>query len=114
MERMTVMMKDNPMLSIELDGLNIRSTIINEEAREHLGLKAILPESINIKVFDAWLRYRLPDPTRDDIDLILKKYDVPDFLPYQMCKKSHGIRIQDFFWIKWEGEQVTYNDIRIR
>ncbi len=113
MERMTIMMYDIPMMEIELDGINIKSKIINSNGSSKIRLRSLYPDIININSFNNWLMTRLPDPTRADIDDILKKYDVPDFMPYHMCKKSHGVRVQDQYWIKWDGEGLSYEDIRI-
>lgn len=42
-------------------------------------------------------------------DLGLKSYN-----PLRIVKKTHGLMVDDFLWIKFRGEKVTYDNIKIR
>jgi hypothetical protein len=77
-------------------------------------LSKLAPDKITIQSLEVFLASRLPDPTRDDIKDILKKYGVREFNAYAMCRKSHGVMMQDFIWLKFDGEDVSFNDIRLR
>lgn len=76
--------------------------------------KSLYPDRITYENFDKFLRSRLPDPTRADIDDILRAYGIREFQPVAMCKKSHGRNMTDFLWLRFNNEKLTYNDIRLR
>lgn len=66
------------------------------------------------KKLEEFLCSRLPDRRRKDMDRILKNYGLTYFNPYDMCRKSHGRNMTDFVWIKYDDEELKFNDIRLR
>lgn len=75
----------------------------------------LYPENITFKDIMAFCESRQPPRTRIGIDELLhKKYNLPFYLPLQMCQKSRGITMADYLWMKFDGDDITYEDIKIR
>ncbi len=39
---------------------------------------------------------------------------VNGYNPYELCLKTHGVNTDDFSWIKWKGETLTWDDVKVR
>lgn len=39
----------------------------------------------------------------------LKEYNV-----YQILRKTHGVNVNDFLWLKFDDESITWDDVRVR
>lgn len=42
-------------------------------------------------------------------DLGLAEYNV-----YEILRKTHGVMWEDFLWLKFEGESVTWDEVKVR
>lgn len=107
------MNKDNPILDVKYDLTKAESKWLGEK---HIKIpRGMFPENITVKNISAFCESRQPPRTRVDIDRILReKYDMREYLPMQMCKKSHGITMSDFLWMKFDDEDIMYADVRVR
>lgn len=63
-----------------------------------------------------FLKQRLPSLSRHNLQRILDDMGDPYAQPLRevLLAASHGISIDDEFWILVNGEDLTYNDVRIR
>lgn len=111
--KFTIMWMDTPQMNVYLDGVNIKSEILVEKPVVWVPLN-IYPDKITHHTFNRFLESRVPDKRRADIDLILKRYDIPFFNPIWMIQKSYGRNMNDFLWIKIDDKEVSFNDIRLR
>lgn len=113
MNHFIIMNKDNPILDVKYDLTKAESKWLGEK---HIKIpRGMFPENITVKNISAFCESRQPPRTRVDIDRILKeKYDMREYLPMQMCKKSHGITMSDFLWMKFDDEEIMYEDVRVR
>jgi len=108
------MNKEKPMLKITWD------TNTKEIISEHIGEwhpkipNSLYPERITWKNLMSWMETRVVPRTRIGIEELLPKYGVKEYNPYAMCKKSHGISMADFIWIRFNDEDIKYADIKIR
>lgn len=107
------MNKNNPILDVKYDLTKAESKWLGEK---HIKIpRGMFPENITVKNISAFCESRQPPRTRVDIDRILReKYDMREYLPMQMCKKSHGITMSDFLWMKFDDEDIMYEDVRVR
>jgi hypothetical protein len=48
---------------------------------------------------------------RDDL---LKALKLNYYSPLQIVKKTHGLTYDDYLWLRFDGEGLTYEDVRIR
>ena len=76
--------------------------------------RTIWPENINSDNYEEWITSRVPDRTRADIDLIMKRYDMPFWYPMGFIKKDHGVSVTDYLWMRIDGEDLCYDDVRVR
>lgn len=71
-------------------------------------------ETITRYEFGEILRHRCWDENRPDLDVLLGMIGLNEFNPYEICKKTHGLMVQDFTWFKFEGETLTFDTVRRR
>ncbi len=58
------------------------------------------------------LKSRLWQQNYAGIDNVLKKLGLKYYDILAMIKKTHGKSYNDFFWIKFEGENLTWDDVK--
>ena len=62
----------------------------------------------------VFLESRCYENNRDELFQILEYYSLSYNDPWEWNKITHGTMRDDYLWIKWEGEDITYNDIKTR
>lgn len=51
---------------------------------------------------------------RVGIEEILSSLGLETYHPLEIVKKTHGLKRTDYVWIRFEGENLTYDDVKIR
>lgn len=51
---------------------------------------------------------------RENIDELLKRLGIKHYHPLDIIRKTHGLMRNDYVWIRFEGENLTYDDVKIR
>ena len=75
-------------------------------------VKQIFPkDELTRYEFGEILRLRCWDEKRDNIDKYLTKLGVPDYDVYKICEKTHGVRKSDYIWFRFQGENLTFEDL---
>ena len=69
-------------------------------------------EKISRFEFGEILQWRCWDQNRDNIEKYLFKLGLTDFNPYQICRKTHGVMYQDKIWFKFDGENISWEDVK--
>lgn len=114
MNKITVMWENTPQLEINIDeNFNVTSKKLVDDVIPAVP-DYIMPNNITLKRMNQFIESRAPERTRPDMPLLLKKYDIPSYNPYWFCKKSHGRSMTDFLWVKFDNEEIDFNDIRLR
>ncbi len=113
MDKITIMWRDIPQLEIQLTRPRPTVKKLVDKPRRFIIPESLYDGSITYHILDNFLCSRLPDKHRADIDYILKKYDLKYFNPYIMCSMSHGRNMNDFVWMKFDDEQVTFDEVRL-
>ena len=44
----------------------------------------------------------------------MEHFGLKEFNVYEILKKTHGIDVDDFSWIRFSGENITWNDVKVR
>lgn len=52
--------------------------------------------------------------TRANADELVKRLGLEVYDPIGIVRKTHGIQFDDFYWIRFEGEDITWEDVKIR
>lgn len=42
---------------------------------------------------------------------ILRQLNIQFYDPYTICRQLHGVSTEDFCWIRFDGETLTWNDV---
>ena len=45
---------------------------------------------------------------------ILAAHGLTENNPYEWCRKTHGVMYNDFWWIKFPGETIKWDDVKVR
>lgn len=64
--------------------------------------------------FLNFLESRCVPRTRYDLADVLKRYGLREYDPLAMCRRSHGRSMSDFMWVKFNDENITWDQIRLR
>lgn len=59
-------------------------------------------------------KWRCWDQNRENIEKYLCKLGLIEFNPYRICQKTHGAMYQDYIWFKFEGEDLSWDDVKCR
>ena len=51
---------------------------------------------------------------RVNADDLLRKLGLRNYHPLDIVRKTHGLMRNDYVWIRFEGEDLKYDDIKIR
>ena len=71
-------------------------------------------KKLDVERFYRFLKSRCYEDGRADLDMILKKAGFKDNNPYDWIRLTHGVTYDDFFWIKINDEQITWDEVKIR
>lgn len=78
-------------------------------------VRCFLPKGpLNLYSLLCFLETRCPPRNRGNIQDTLKRYRIPACNPLDMCRITHGLMRNDYLWLRFDDEPVTYDDIRIR
>ena len=64
--------------------------------------------------FFAFLEDRCYENGRKDLPKILASVGLKSNNPYEWVKITHGVTYEDFFWIKFDGEDINWEDVKVR
>lgn len=80
-----------------------------------LGMKQpFMAERCDVTYVYDFLKSRCFNDARPDLPEILKVYGMKSNDPYEFCRKSHGVMYKDFWWLKYPGEDIKWDDINPR
>ena len=68
--------------------------------------------NVTIDTIDEFFRERVFPETRVDKDKLLEAAGMTHFDAEAIARKTHGILMEDLFWIRFAGEDITYEDIK--
>lgn len=63
---------------------------------------------------EAFLKSRCPDPHRGDLEELLEIYGLDSLDPVEWCRKTHGVTHDDFFWIQFPREDLSWENVKVR
>ena len=64
--------------------------------------------------FYKFLKDRCYEDGRADLPVILEQAGLENNNPYEFVKISHGVTYEDFFWIKFDDEEIKWDDVKVR
>lgn len=65
----------------------------------------------DITMLEDFFRDRCFEEGRPDKDRILKYFGLNEYDPFGIVRVTHGALVDDFTWIRFDGETLTWEDI---
>ncbi|MCD7717478.1 MAG: hypothetical protein LUI39_13725 [Lachnospiraceae bacterium] len=62
----------------------------------------------------GFLEGRCMNRNRNCLGEYLDWLGLDEYDPYEIVKKTHGVMWEDFLWLKFPGEDISWKDVRIR
>ena len=108
----TVMYMDIPVADVEIS-----------EDKKEVSVKKLEPDSYKqpfcgtrtdiFRIYD-FLESRCYEHGRADLPVILKAFGMEKNDPWEWIKKTHGVTYEDCFWIRFPGEKLKWEDVKLR
>lgn len=62
----------------------------------------------------AFLKERCFEDGYSDLKRVLEVYDMESNNPWEWNRKTHGVTWEDYFWVKFKGENIAWEDVKWR
>lgn len=116
-ERIEVFNRDDLICIMFVDSLSKTIEIQNQVAPEGLMLY-LLPFGCNLhptwQEYKEYLSERCFESSRPDKVEILKSLGVPYYDPALIVRATHGVMNDDYVWLRFPGETLTFKDVQVR
>ncbi len=113
MKKMYFMNKDDIVSEIEYSFISETVLLTN-----YISDIIVLPFGIITKpTFSQFLEFlesRCFPKTRYNVKALLDYLGLQCYEPYDIVRKTHGIQNEDTCWIRFEGEELKYDDVKFR
>lgn len=91
-----------------IDGKLIKNEVYTDNLILHP-----FPRSKTFETVTGALAQRVICESRCD-ELMLQSMGLTHYNVYDILKSTHGVDIDDFIWFKFDGEDLTWDDVRVR
>lgn len=71
-------------------------------------------ENTSLEYVMSFLEDRVVNRNKYNINEILASLGLDHYDMIDILRKTHGVSYDDFTWIKFEGENISYKDVRVR
>ena len=71
-------------------------------------------DNLSFVRFYDFLKDRCYEDCRENLQDILSTVGMNNNDPYKWNKITHGVTWEDYFWIKYDDENLTWEDVRVR
>lgn len=106
----TVYSKNTPVSSVIIEN----NKVINITPHTDNLLLKPFPDNSSLEGIVLFLKSRCYEDGRSDLKKLLAQFDMTDNDPIEWCKKTHGINYSDFYWIKFNNEEITWDEVKLR
>lgn len=62
----------------------------------------------------SFLESRSPDKDNYAIKELLHNWGLAIYDPLAIVRKTHGLMMNDYFWVRFDNEDITYDNIKVR
>lgn len=63
---------------------------------------------------ESFLESRCPPRKRMNIKELLHNWGLDIYDPLAIVQRTHGLMLGDYVWVKFDDEDITYSDIKVR
>lgn len=107
-----IMWYDQILVSVSVDQLTKKITLSNG-LPNHFMYPFKMPH-VTLTHVMSFLESRCFPKSRANCDELLTALGLQTYDVIAITKKTHGLMMDDFLWLRYSGERVTYDDIKIR
>ena len=86
-------------------------TVVQENFTDILAFQILGEADLTIDNVLDFFKERCFEEERADKDEILNHYGLEVYDPESICRITHGIMCDDDFWIKFDDDSISYEDI---
>lgn len=104
-----VMWKDELTASVSIT--NNRKNIEVTKYSNDIAKQPFWGGNIDIYRIYEFLEYRCFEEARPDKVVILELLGLTEYNPWEIVKKTHGRLYEDFLWLRFPGETLTWKDV---
>ena len=104
----TLMWRDEPIADLKIKGTDVLLERYSSSPAKQL----FYADRLSLFELGEILASRCWDENREDIADLLRLIGLRTYDPYAIVSKTHGLMAQDPIWFRFEGEQLTYKEIR--
>lgn len=109
MKEFDIMMKDEVIAHVKYDSTGV---IIKQFV--DFPFKQFYDDNISKEELLEWVEERCFPRTRHNAQELLEYLGLEFYDPWAIIEKTHGLIIEDYYWIRFKGEDLNYDDIKIR
>ena len=103
--------KDDLLADVHMDTYRNESSIkryVLDARQPFMALREDIPY-----IYD-FLESRCFENSRPDLPKILAAHGMKENNPFEWCRKGHGVMYNDYLWLKFPGENLTWKDVKVR
>ena len=107
----SVLFKDEVVADVHMD------TDKNESSIKRYQLSPKQPfmcDRQDIPYIFMFLESRCFDNGRPDLPDILEAHGMTENNPYEWNRKTHGVMYNNFWWLRFPGEHLQWDDVKVR
>lgn len=71
-------------------------------------------DQLTIEHVYSFLESRCMPKERAQLPAYLESLGLTEYNPWEIVKKTHGVMWEDFLWIKFPTEDVTWDEVKVR
>ncbi len=110
MRNFDVYFRDEKTASVRIDGGRVHVTRYVKHPVKQIFAK----DELTKYELGEVLRLRCWEEKRDNIEKYLQKLGLDEYDVYKICEKTHGVRLTDSIWFRFEGETITSKDVLVK
>ena len=107
-----IMVKKELCVKVEIDRIN-KKLILETYTDEKVNNPFRMPEPKIINAME-FIESRCFPRERGNCDELLKRLGLDEYDPVAITRITRGLMMDDYMWIRYEGDDVTYEEIKIR
>lgn len=113
LNKMYFLDKDKIVTTIEYSYMTEEVKIQNYESHI-LRLPFGVVQNPTFAMFEDFLESRCFPRTRYNAKQLLARLGLTTYEPLDIIRKTHGVQNEDTCWIRFEGEELCYDDVKFR
>lgn len=110
MLKFKVMFKNETVASVVID-----KDKLNIETYTEIPYKQpFLKKPVTLDYVKSFLEKRAVSKDKSNIAEILSQLNLKEYDIIEILKKTHGVNFDDFLWLKFNDENITWNEVKLR